>query len=85
MDALMLDGNAVAGLLQEVFAAEMTTAAGTCRGCGAREPIGAAHVFCGAGVVLRCPHCRNVLAVIVRGDGQISVDLGGIRALALPT
>jgi hypothetical protein len=30
MDALMLDGNAVAGLLQEVFAVEMTTAIGTC-------------------------------------------------------
>jgi len=26
MDALMLDGNAVAGLLREVFAVEMTTA-----------------------------------------------------------
>jgi hypothetical protein len=26
MDELMLDGNAVAGLLQEVFAVEMTTA-----------------------------------------------------------
>jgi len=26
MDKLMLDGNAVAGLLQEVFAAEMTSA-----------------------------------------------------------
>ena len=35
MDELMLDGNAVAGLLQEVFAAEMTTATGTCAGCGA--------------------------------------------------
>ncbi len=31
MDELMLDGNAVAGLLQEVFAVEMTTATGTCR------------------------------------------------------
>ena len=30
MDELMLDGNAVAGLLQEVFAVEMTTAIGTC-------------------------------------------------------
>jgi hypothetical protein len=29
MDALMLDGNAVAGLLQEVFAVEMTTVIGT--------------------------------------------------------
>jgi uncharacterized protein DUF6510 len=34
MDELMLDGNAVAGLLQEVFAVEITTAIGTCDGCG---------------------------------------------------
>ena len=35
MDELMLDGNAVAGLLQEVFAVEITTAVGTCASCGA--------------------------------------------------
>ena len=35
MDELMLDGNAVAGMLQEVFAVEMTTATGTCGNCGA--------------------------------------------------
>ena len=68
MDPLMLDGNAVAGLLQEVFAAEMTTAVGTCATCGANEPIGAVHVFRGAGVVLRCPHCGNALATIVKSN-----------------
>jgi len=52
MDALMLDGNAVAGLLQEVFAVEMTTALETCDGCGATEPVGAVHVYRGA--VLLC-------------------------------
>ena len=40
MDELMLDGNAVAGLLQEVFAVEMTTAIGRVPGCGATEPVG---------------------------------------------
>ena len=35
MDELMLDGNAVAGMLGEVFAVEMTTTTGTCGGCGA--------------------------------------------------
>jgi Family of unknown function (DUF6510) len=35
MGELMLDGNAIAGLLQEVFAVQMTTAIGTCAGCGA--------------------------------------------------
>jgi hypothetical protein len=39
MDALMLDGNAVAGLLQEVFAVEMTTAIGTCNRCGGTDRI----------------------------------------------
>jgi len=41
MDVLMLDGNAIAGLLQEVFAAEMTTAIGICGDCGAAGPVGA--------------------------------------------
>ena len=40
MGELMLDGNAIAGLLQEVFAVEMTTAIGTCGGCGAAAPVG---------------------------------------------
>jgi hypothetical protein len=44
MDALMLDGNAVAGLLQEVFAVEATTAVGVCDKCGATDAIGALHV-----------------------------------------
>jgi hypothetical protein len=36
----MLDGNAVAGLLQEVFVVETTTAITTCAGCGAPSPMG---------------------------------------------
>jgi hypothetical protein len=45
MDELMLDGNAIAGLLQEVFAAEMTTAVGTCGNCASAGPVGAAHLY----------------------------------------
>jgi Family of unknown function (DUF6510) len=81
MDELMLDGNAVAGLLQEVFAVEMTTALGTCAGCGATEALGAVHVFTGAGFVLRCPHCGNVLVTIVRAETRAWVGFPGIRAL----
>ena len=81
MDALMLDGNAVAGLLREVFAVEMTTAIGTCANCGASEPVGAIHVFRGAGIVLRCPHCDNVLAKIVRGRTRLWISLPGVRTL----
>ena len=83
MNELMQDGNAVAGLLREVFAVEMTTAIGTCGGCGAAGPAGAAHVHRGAGIVLRCPHCNNVLAKIVKNDSQVWIDFQGIRTLEL--
>jgi hypothetical protein len=81
MDALMLDGNAVAGLLRELFAVEMTTAVGTCGTCGASEAVGAIHVFRGAGIVLRCPHCDDVLVKIVRDEARVWVSFPGVRAL----
>ena len=81
MDELMLDGNAVAGLLQEVFAVEMTTAIGTCGNCGAAGPIGALHVYRGAGIVLRCPHCDNVIGKIVEDDTRMWISLSGVRTV----
>ena len=81
MGELMLDGNAIAGLLREVFAVEMTTAIGTCGSCGAAGPVGAVHLYRGAGIVLRCPHCNNVLAKIVKNDPRVWIDLQGIRTL----
>jgi hypothetical protein len=81
MDALMLDGNAVAGQLQEVFAVEMTTAIGTCAKCGASEPVGAVHVFRGAGVVMRCPHCDHALVTIVKDDTRMWIGFPGLRTL----
>ena len=83
MDKQMLDGNAVAGLLQEMFAADMTTTTGACARCGAREPVGASHLYRGAGIVLRCPHCDNTLAAIVTGEGRVWMTFQGIRALEL--
>ena len=38
MDALedgVVDGNAIGGMLMELFGTEMTTAVGTCAACGA--------------------------------------------------
>ncbi len=81
MDELMLDGNAVAGLLQEVFAVEMTTAIGTCNACGAADAVGALHVFRGAGIVMRCPHCDNALITIVKDDTRVWIGYAGVRTL----
>jgi len=84
MERLRLDGNAVAGLLHEVFAAEVTTAQGTCDGCGAVEAVGAVHVYNAAGLVLRCPHCDNVLMKLVTDGTRHWVDLRGLRMFELP-
>jgi hypothetical protein len=81
MDPRMLDGNSVAGLLQEVFAVEMTTAIATCAGCGASEPVGAVNVYHGAGFVLRCPHCDGPIATIVEAGARVFVGFPGLRAL----
>jgi hypothetical protein len=41
MEERRLDGNAIGGLLREVFAAEVTSAGSCCAACGASEPVGA--------------------------------------------
>lgn len=83
MDELMLDGNAIAGMLGEVFAVEMTTATMICGNCGAAGAVGAMHVFRGAGIVLRCPHCDNALVKIVEGSTRMWMDFGGLRTLEI--
>jgi Family of unknown function (DUF6510) len=81
MDALMLDGNAVAGVLQEVFAVEMTTAIATCNTCGATDAVGALRVFRGAGIVMRCARCDNALVTIVKEDTRVWMGFLGLRTL----
>jgi Family of unknown function (DUF6510) len=80
---LRLDGNAAAGILSEVFAAEMTAAHGTCAGCGATNVFAAAQLYAQApGAVLRCPSCTAVLMCVVRlPDGGLVVDLSGLRRI----
>ena len=79
---LTLDGNAVAGILQDVFAAEMTGASGCCGGCGAVEAVGALVVYVSApGTVARCPHCAAVVLRIVRREDRYLLDLRGLRWL----
>jgi uncharacterized protein DUF6510 len=81
---LRLDGNAAAGILSEVFAAEMTVARGTCAGCGATNALGSALLYAHApGTVLRCPSCTAILMCIVRMPDGFVVDLSGVRRIRL--
>ena len=77
-----LDGNAIGGLLLDVFGAEMTTAVATCIGCGARRQVAELVVYPGGpGTVVRCPACGRVLMVFAEVRGITCVDLQGLAAL----
>jgi Family of unknown function (DUF6510) len=80
MDAL--DGNAIGGLLHEVFGTEMTAAIGTCATCGATGPVAQTVVYLRApGTVARCRNCLSVLMVFVKVRDVNCVDLLGLAAL----
>ena len=82
--ALMVDGNAVAGLLREVFAFEMTTSPTKCAHCGAVGALGTLLAFTQApGVVLRCPACEQVIMRIVQTADAIYLDVRGADYLRL--
>ncbi|HEY6695912.1 MAG TPA: DUF6510 family protein [Solirubrobacteraceae bacterium] len=83
-DDWVLDGNAAAGLLAEVFTFEATTAVVTCAGCGASGPIGAAVVYASdMGVVVRCASCSEVLIRGAELRDRVVMDLRGAASISL--
>ncbi len=81
---LMLDGNAVAGVLHGIFGTEMTTVPGECAHCGHVAEIGALLAFTqGPGIVLRCPTCENIVVRIVQTPDAIYLDARGATYLRL--
>jgi hypothetical protein len=84
-EALVLDGNAVAGLLAEVFGgAEVTGAVRGCGSCGQRHAVGKHRLYRGAGLVLRCPGCGDVALVVVERGARREVHMRGSWALSVP-
>jgi hypothetical protein len=77
--SVRLDGNAAAGVLREVFTAEMTTASCRCGECGRSSAVGALHLYGGAtGSVLRCPGCEGLVLAITSGPAGWFVEVRGI-------
>ena len=77
-----LDGNAIGGLLIEVFGTEMTTAVATCGSCGAASQVAELPVYMpGLGTVVRCRTCGSVLMTFVQIRGLTCVDLLGLASL----
>ncbi len=77
-----LDGNAAAGLLSEVFAADITTAVGRCANCGDEAVVARARVYVDEhGLVVRCSVCGDVIAVASERAGRLCLDLRGLAWL----
>ena len=72
-----IDGNGIAGLLEEIAGAEMTAVLRTCHSCGERRPLAAHRAHRSAGVVLRCPACHDVAIVIGMQEQRLVVDWRG--------
>ena len=84
-ESTRLDGNAVGGVLGQVFAVDVTAAVGRCDGCGRTGVLAEAHVYVDApGTVVRCSGCESVLLRVVQSDDRTWLDLRGLAVLQLP-
>lgn len=80
-----VDGNALAGMLGDVFGNDMTLAHGVCGGCGAAGPLAEAHAYVhSTRAVVRCRGCGEVLMVVVRRHGRYLLGFDRLRSLELP-
>lgn len=82
---LMVDGNAVAGMLRAIFGVEMTTAVEQCAHCGSVAEVGELLAFTHApAAVLRCPRCENVVIRVSRTPYATYVDMRGASYVRIP-
>jgi hypothetical protein len=82
---LVLDANAAAGLLREIFVADATVAQIQCAACDSTTAVGSLRLYAAPmGVILRCSHCDGVLMRAVHTPHGRWLDLGGARWLRFP-
>jgi hypothetical protein len=79
---LMVDGNAIAGMLQALLGGDVTAVPGRCAHCGAVNSLGAMHAYIqGPGAVLRCPSCGGVVLRAVETTEATYLDIRGAAYL----
>ena len=79
---LVLDGNAAAGLLQEIFVLEITTAQIQCEACGCTGAVGALRLYAAPmGAVLRCTYCDGIVMRAVHTPHGRWLEMTGARHL----
>jgi uncharacterized protein DUF6510 len=85
-DAARLDGNAAAGILSEIFVADLTVAHATCANCGRSGPLGTLMVYAhGMGTIMRCPNCDAAVLRVARTRAHLQLDLTGASLVVVPS
>jgi DNA-directed RNA polymerase subunit RPC12/RpoP len=80
----VVDGNAAAGILSEVFAGDVTSAIGVCGGCGARAMLAEAIVELDeAAAIVRCRDCTHTLVTVLRDAAQTRIVIGTLKELEI--
>jgi hypothetical protein len=80
--ATPLDGNAVGGLLRELFVPDITAAIVTCGSCGTAAAVGQVRVFGGPmGAIFRCERCDTAVMRLVHTPAGLWLDMRGARSL----
>lgn len=83
-EEMKLDGNAIGGLLIELFGTDLTAATGVCASCGVEGHVATLDVYVRApGVVARCHSCGAVMIRIVRSETRTWLDLSGTRTIEI--
>jgi len=79
IDERTLDANAVAGMLESLFGADMTVADSKCAECGREGEVGTLLAYTNApGVVLRCPACSTVMLRMVETPRGTLIEARGL-------
>ncbi|WP_285137371.1 DUF6510 family protein [Microbacterium sp. lyk4-40-TSB-66] len=81
----LLDGNALAGRLDDLLGWDATASGVRCTRCGLEDLLATAAVYASAmGVVVRCHACDAVLLTVVDGPaGRSWIGMPGLSALEM--
>jgi hypothetical protein len=80
----MLDANAVAGALEEIFGRDVTACLAVCGHCGNAAALGTCEAFTHApGVVLCCVVCEQIVLRFTATPAGLYLDVRGLACLRL--
>ena len=81
----VVDGNAAAGMLWDVFGADVTALVGVCGGCGSTATLAEAVVEIDEmAAIVRCRACTHTLFTVLREGEQVRLVLGRLHEIVRP-